>query len=361
MRIGEWFGFRHGPSFGAKRIVVGAWLIILLWGGLAAQESKDLKSALDFAVGRLKAGKFKNVRSFLVSQDGKTVLEEYFNGQDGNALHTLQSQTKSIVALLFGIAVDRGYVKDESVRVSEFFPEWEAGGDARKAALSVKDLLTMSAGMEWEEMLAADDPKNDNMNMFRSARYLDYVLARPMAQPPFSEFKYNSGCPMIVAGIIQKAAKMSLDAFAETHLFRPLGIQDYLWLKDSTGFPHAGGGLSLRPADMLKIGELVLDDGQWDGKAVVSKGWIGKATRPYFQTTFENSGYGYFWWTQELNVAKGRKTKVISARGAGGQYLYVVPEYRLVVSFTEENYSTPIVGPFILREAVLPALGRGRE
>ncbi len=345
-----------------KEFAAASVLIILLCSGLAAQEFtrefKDLKSALDHSVGEIKAGTFKNVHSFLVSQNGKTVLEEYFDGQDKNALHTLQSQTKSVVALLFGIAVDRGYIKDEHTPVGRFFPEFAAKGDSLKAAVTVRDLLTMSAGMAWEEMLPPDDPHNDNMNMFRSPSYVDYVLARPMAKPPFSEFKYNSGCPMIVAGIIQKAAKRSLDKFAEEALFGPLGIRDYRWLKDSTGMPHAGGGLNLRPSDMLKIGELVLNEGRWNDQQIVSKGWIEKATRSYFETSFGHSGYGYFWWTEELEAAPGRKTKVISARGAGGQYMYIVPEYHMVVSFTERNYATPTVGAFILGKIILPTLGR---
>jgi len=333
-------------------------VIILFSGLLAAQPSGELKSALDLSVGRLKDGTFNNVHSLLVSQNGKTILEEYFNGKEKNSLHTLQSQTKSVVALLCGIAIDRGFIENENVPVIKFFPESIAKSDALKASMTIKDVLTMSAGLKWEEMLPPDDPNNDNMNMFRGSRYLDYVLARPMAKPPFTEFKYNSGCPMIIAGIIQKTANMSLDKFAETYLFGPLGIKDYRWRKDATGMPHAGGGLDLKPSDMLKIGELVLNQGQWNGKTIVSKAWIEKAMRSYFKTTFSDSGFGYFWWSQELNVAKGRTTKVLSARGAGGQWLFVVPEFRLVVSFTEGNLTTPIVGPYIVREYILPALGK---
>jgi CubicO group peptidase (beta-lactamase class C family) len=344
-----------------RRAALGLALPLLLAGFAAAQPSAELRSALDFSVKKLRGGSFKNVHSYIVSLEGTTILEEYFNGHAQDGRHILQSQTKSVVALLCGIAIDRGFIESEAVPVMKFFPEAFDKSDALRSSLTIREVLTMSAGLKWEEMLPPDDPGNDNMNMFRGDRYLDYVLARPMDKPPFSEFKYNSGCPMIIAGIIQKAARLSLDKFAETYLFGPLGITDYEWLKDSTGLPHAGGGLSLRPSDMLKIGELVLNEGQWNGKTVVSKEWIAKATRPYFATEFGGAGFGYFWWIQDMKIDGDRTTTVISARGAGGQNMFVVPEFRLVVSFTEGNYTTPLVGPMILREGILPALAKARK
>lgn len=299
---------------------------------------------------------FKNVESLIIYFQGKIIFEKYYHGYPKDSLHQLQSQTKSIVSLLMGIAVDHGFIKDENVPVSAYFPEYFGTGANLRSRLGIKDLLTMSSGFEWEEMIPLDDPKNDNINMYRSNNWLKYALTRSMSREPFSEFKYNSGCPMIVAGIIEKSTKMKLGDFAEKYLFGPLGIEEYYWLKDSTGFCHAGGGLFLKPRDMLKIGTVVLNKGKWDNSQIVSENWIKRATQSYFRTSFDNSGYGYFWWVREMLNDEKKSKKVISAEGAGGQNLYIFDDNGMVVAFTERNYRTPQVGPIFIKETILKIL-----
>lgn len=206
---------------------------------------------------------FRNVESLIVSYDGQTRFEKYYNGIRRDSLHNIQSQTKSIVSLLLGIAIDKGFVQSEEDLVSSYFPKYFSPAGSIKSELRIKDLLTMSAGFEWEEMIPLDDPENDNINMFNSGDYLKYILSKPVSDSLYGIFRYNSGCPMIIAGIIEKAVKMRLDRFAELYLFNPLEIADYGWIKDSTGFCHAGGGLYLKPADIVKIGHLVMNRGTW--------------------------------------------------------------------------------------------------
>ena len=301
-------------------------------------------------------GLFKNLESFIVYSKGETIFEKYYNGASKDSVHQIQSQTKSIVALLLGIAIDKGYITSEDDPVARYFPDSFRKEDGMKSAVTIKDLLTMSAGFEWEEMLPLDDPKNDNMNMFRSGRWLRYALSRPMARKPFSEFKYNSGCPMIVAGIIENTTAASLDKFAEKYLFRPLGIVDYRWIKDSTGFCHAGGGLFIKPSDMVKIGILILNKGKYDNRQIVSENWLQKVSQPYFVTPLSSFSYGYFWWIKNMKISEEKTTKVLSAQGAGGQHLYVFPEYNLVVSVTEHNFGSSLVGPMIISNAIVPSL-----
>lgn len=299
---------------------------------------------------------FKNVESLIVFSDGGVRFEKYYNGYKKDSLHQIQSQTKSVVALLMGIAVDKGYISSENESVSKYFPEYFNNSDQLKSTVTIRDLLTMSAGFRWEEMIPMNDPGNDNMNMFRTGNWLSYALTRPMAIKPFTEFKYNSGCPMIAAGIIEKATKMKLDEFAVRNLFEPLKIKRYNWLKDSTGLCHAGGGLYLSPMDMMKIGIMVMDNGTWENKQIVSEDWIRKATTSYFPTSFDISTYGYFWWIREMKTGGGKTTLVISAEGAGGQKLHIFPEYQLIIAFTERNFTTPQVGPLFISESILPIL-----
>ena len=298
---------------------------------------------------------FKNVESVIIYSQDKIRFEKYYNGFDKDSLHHIQSQTKSILALLTGIAIDKGFIKSENDPVSLYFPEY-FNKDSLKSLVTIKDLLTMSAGFEWEELTPVNDRDNDNMKMFQSGDWLRYALESQMAVKPSTVFRYNSGCPMIVAGIVEKATRMKLDEFANRYLFIPLGINHYRWLKDSTGFCHAGGGLFLKPSDMMKIGIMVMDYGKWKGHELISEMWINKTLDSYLSTPFDSSTYGYFWWLRTKNINSGRSTRVVSAEGAGGQNLYIFPEYKLIVAFTEHNYNTPQVSQVFIRESILPLL-----
>lgn len=345
----------------SMRIIIAIVSSLLIAYNSFSQEIKNSK--LDSAI--LKADKiietdtrafFKNVESLIVYSNGEIIFEKYYNGFNKDSLHPIQSQTKSIVSLLIGIAIDKGYIKSESEFVSFYFPEYFKKDNELKSTVTIKDLLTMSAGFEWEEMIPFNDPKNDNTNMFNSGNWLKYALSRPMADKPFTEFKYNSGCPMIVAGIIEKAAKKKLDIFATKYLFEPLGISNYRWIKDSEGFCHAGGGLYLKPMDMLKIGLLVMNKGKWEDQQLISEVWINKSTSSYLTTSFDISTYGYFWWIREVEINGGKTTKEFTTEGAGGQKLYIFPEYKLIIAFTESNYITPQVNPLFIKESILPLL-----
>ena len=318
-----------------------------------------LDSAIIMADSLIKADKrvfFKNVESFIVWSDNKIKFEEYYNGFRRDSLHLIQSQTKSIVAILAGIAIDKGFIRGEESPVSEYFPEYFNADDKLKHVVKIKDLLTMSSGFLWEEMIPFDNPSNDNANMFRSGDWLKYALTRPMETDPGRTFKYNSGCPMIVAGIIEKATKMKLDDFAKQYLFEPLGIYEFSWIKDSTGFCHAGGGLSMLPYDVAKIGVLVMNKGKWNNVSVVSEEWISRLITPGFPTSFDIAEYGYFWWIRNHTIIDNKTARMISAEGAGGQKLYIFPEYSLVISFTERNYTTPQVSPLFIKESILTVL-----
>jgi CubicO group peptidase (beta-lactamase class C family) len=298
---------------------------------------------------------FKNVESLIVYNQGEIFFEKYYNGFNKDSLHHIQSQTKSVVALLMGIAIEKGFIKSENELVSTYFPESFNANDKLKSTVTIRDLLTMSAGFEWEELkIPFNDPKNDNANMFHSNSWLSYALNRSMACKPFSQFNYNSGCPIIVAGVIEKATKMRLDEFTKKYLFTPLGINNFEWIKDGTGLCHAGGGLHLKPADMLKIGIMVLNKGKWNGKQIVGEAWLKKCTTGYLPTAFDISSYGYFWWVRSIKLKNDKNITQISAEGAGGQKLYIFPDYNLIIAITERNYYIPQVGPMFIKESILP-------
>ena len=342
-----------------KILILSALILMTLNLKSQTLQVSDLDSAIIIADRLIETNPrvfFKNVESFIVCHDGKIRFEKYYHGIQKDSLHHIQSQTKSIVSLLLGIAIDKGFVPDENEPVKTYFPEYFDSPGSLKSELKIKDILTMTAGFKWEEMVPFDDPENDNINMFNSNDYLKYVLSKPLSDSLYGTFNYNSGCPMIIAGIIEKATKMRLDKFAELYLFKPLKISDYRWIKDSTGFCHAGGGLYLKPADFMKIGLMVLNGGQYEDRQVISANWIKKVSHPWSETNFETSLYGYFWWINKYSLCNNITVTVISAQGAGGQKLYIFPAYGLIVSFTERNYNTPQVSPIFIRESILPLM-----
>lgn len=343
-----------------KRIIAAVSTLLLVQSTFSQKiDNAKLDSAIlavDKIISTDKRAFFKNVESLIVYSQGVIKFEKYYNDFKKDSLHMIQSQTKSVVSLLMGIAIDKGYIKSENDPVSAYFPQYFNKDDNLKSSVTIRDLLTMSAGFDWEEMLPANDPKNANMNMFRSNKWLNYALTRPMAKKPFTEFKYNSGLPIIVAGIIEKATKMKLEEFAGKYLFEPLEIKYYRWQQDSTGFCHAGGGLSLKPIDMLKMGILILNNGRFNNQQLISALWIRKSTDSYLPTNFDTSTYGYFWWIREYNINGVKATRVITAEGAGGQKMYIFPEYQLIIAFTERNFSTPQVSPLFIKESILPLL-----
>jgi CubicO group peptidase (beta-lactamase class C family) len=298
----------------------------------------------------------QNLHSFLLVRNGKLVLESYFGGWERERIHELRSCSKSVNSLLIGIAIDRGFLDGVDHPVFDLFPQYAALEDAAKDGMQVEHLLTMSSGLEWDQTsFGNESERNDEGALERSDDWLGYVLSREMKGPPGEVFLYNSGCSALLAGIVKQTTGQHSDLLAERYLFGPLGIERYHWHKQQDGLCNAWAGLSLRPRDMAKIGQLMLDGGRWQGQQIVSQPWVERSTLALQSNGA--SGYGYQWWTAEMLV-NGRQIRVNSARGNGGQYIFIVPELQAVVVFTAGNYYPLNQGaPFsYLQQVVLPSL-----
>lgn len=297
--------------------------------GLDPERVRDL-------VMRIRRGDYGHITSLLIARNGNLAVEEYFDNFAGTTRHTMQSVTKSVTSLLIGIAADRGQVRIEDP-ATQFFPSYApiANLDARKAALTVGDLLTMRSGFDWSESIYEGSPLQ-RMNVC-GCDWLRWVLDWPMRDVPGTRWEYISGNTILLGGIIGAGSGRRMDVFANAELFGPLGTIDAIWargLPDS--LPHAGGGLYTRPREMIKLGQLVLDDGRWRGQQVVSSAWIRRSTTRVQSNAAVWSGhtfdYAYGWWLTSSNFGD-----VITAAGARGQWIFVVPSARLVVTMTGEN------------------------
>jgi len=336
---------------------------------VATPESTGLSSAtLCHLVQWLDGSKQNNVHAVVVVRHGALLFEHYFSGSDeqwGQAVgevafgpktkHDLRSATKSVVALVFGIAIDRGLIKSVDEPVLSFFPEYADLRTPEKDKITLRHLLTMSAGLEWHEVgVPALDPANSEIRMDNASDPYRFVLEQKVVAPPGRIWNYSSG----LAEVLKKATGESLDEWTRKSLFEPLGITDVAWFKYAHGSPIAAGGLRLRPRDLAKIGQLVLQRGAWNGAQLVSASWVDTAISRQINDPAAPS-YGYLFWLDRSPV-QGQQVNWAVGSGWGGQRLYIAPELDLVLLVNAGLYKRDdlmaVVPLTILNQYVLKAM-----
>jgi CubicO group peptidase (beta-lactamase class C family) len=296
-----------------------------------------------------------NVHAVIVVRHGKLVFEQYFPGYDepwgmgggrhefdATTKHDMRSVSKSVISLLVGIAIDRELIKSADEPVVKFFPDYSAVKSPGWDNVTLRHLLTMSSGMQWDENRAWKDPENDEPRLGSEADPYRYVLSKPIAVPPDTVWTYNGGGTDLLGNIIERVTGQSLEAFAREALFAPLGISDWEWMKYRNEHVASAVGLRLRPRDAAKIGQLVLNRGEWAGKQVVSAKWIEQSITPRFQAIGYFGGlfyYGQQWWMGRT-LSGDKDVKWIAAMGLGGQRIFIVPELDLVVVSTSGLYGS---------------------
>ncbi len=321
----------------------------------AAEPSPSVPQALAELEKRIRSGEIPNVHGVVVVRHGVTLAEWYFEGADARRdsgpigavkfgptmLHDVRSVTKSVVSVLFGIAMANGAIKNLDVAVLDFFPEYKDLQTAERRQITLRHLLSMTSGLRWDE---SSYPYTDRRNSETAMDVADdpprYALEQPLESLPGSQFRYNGGSVVLIAEVLSRATKMNLEDFARQALFAPLGIDQFEWYKDRRGVPYAASGLRLLPRDMAKIGRLMLEKGSAGGRQIVPEAWVKSSVSP--QALIGSDGecrfsYGYFWWllpTCAANPASGW----YAAIGNGGHRIFVLPEQELIVVMTAGLY-----------------------
>jgi CubicO group peptidase (beta-lactamase class C family) len=324
----------------------------------------DLGNRLDAA---LASDDYQGVHAVVLVRGGKLVYERYLTGDDEilgrrkigvvfgpDSLHDVRSISKSVVALLYGAALADGHVPATEAPVVEAFPEYgDLAKDPLRRAITVGHALSMTMGTEWSEELPYSDPRNSEREMYSAPDSLRYALDRPLVAKSGERWTYNGGTTALLGGMIARGTGQRLDAYARDTLFAPLGIEDFEWVTDYYRVPYAAAGLRLRPRDLAKLGQLVLQAGRWDGAQVVPAEWIAASTTPRAEAE-EGCGYGYQWWLCE--TVSG--VKVVEGAGYGGQELLILRDLDLVFASNAGKYGDQDAWKLawgLLEDVVIPA------
>lgn len=288
-------------------------------------------SALEATVQAVLEGRAGALHSLLVTRDSKLILEEYFHGWQREDLHPILSCTKSVASLLVGIAIDQGHLASPDLPVIDFFPSLVGQAGNGWDAVRIRHLLTMTMGIEWarHEVGSRHPPGVD--------RYAD-ILGRSISSPPGSRFEYVGRGVDLLSGILLDSTAIEVDSFAAENLFSPLRIHEWDWQDDRwQGHPDMSHGLKLRPRDMAKLGQLVLGQGSWQGRRLVSPEWIQESTSTHIPETPHQVQYGYLWWRVDPPPPEVDLGSISFANGIGSHFIAVVPEANMVLVATGGN------------------------
>ncbi|MEL6142518.1 MAG: serine hydrolase [Bacteroidota bacterium] len=293
----------------------------------------------------IKAGDYERITSVLVAKDGQLLFEKYYNGTDQNTLRNTRSVTKTMATLLTGIAIREGHIQSEQDKIFTYLPHKTPvkNPDPRKEDITLEDLLTMSSIMECDDDNVYSRGNEERMYLIED--WTGFFLGLPIRSYPFSPqpadrpygraFSYCTAGASTMAEIIQSAIGAKLDQFAKRHLFEPLGINNYQLHYTPEGVLNTAGGSEYRSRDLLKLIQMCLNKGKWEGQEIVPMEWLVKATTPKVNVG-EGVDYGYLFWLKSFGLEQKHPAYYMS--GNGGQKVLAIPALKLTVVITTTNY-----------------------
>ena len=314
---------KDGLKVGTLGVDGGNKELILKFAQEIAKESPDPKTS--------------KTDSLLISYKGKLVFESYYRRGRQNYPHYQMSITKSYTALAMGRAIQLGHLKMEDLDTPaiHFLTDIDPSKMVKGASqITLDHAMTMRSGIRLPEKKIRQLVKNQNQlkGQGQIQAYLQH--SRPIPAPP-REFKYQASDPSLTMQVLDAVVPGTAEDFIEAKFLGELGIQNYAWQPDTSGLPKSAAGSSLCSRDMVKIGQLVLNNGQWNGQQFLPADFIKRATDPLAYSNGENN-YGYFWWSNEPRV-NGKKYLCKAGRGAGGQYILIFPQLDLITVITAHN------------------------
>jgi CubicO group peptidase (beta-lactamase class C family) len=328
----------------------------------------DIEARLDRLIANKRAW---NLHGVVVARNDRLVLERYFEDEDeargrrigkvsftADTLHDMRSVSKSVVSLLYGIALEQGKVPPPEAPLFDSFPEYaDLRSTQGRDRLTLHHVLTMTMGTEWDEMsIPYSNPANSEIAMDRAPDRFRYILERRVVEEPGRRWTYCGGATALLARIIEKGTGKPLHAFAREALFDPLALGPTAWDEDAKGEAIAASGLRMVPRDLARIGMMMVAGGMAGDRRVVPAPWIARSTEPVVPVDFWR--FGYHWYIGDV-VFGSRRERCWGAFGNGGQRLWVLPSLQIAVAITAGNYNTTeqwIPPTRVLYEVVLASL-----
>lgn len=305
-------------------------------------------AALQQVAGKIRDQSWPGITSVLVVRRGALAHEAYFNSGGVDKLNDMRSASKTLTAMLLGVAIERGLVEGVAAPVYGFFAERKLGANAdpRHLKITLEDLLTMSSLWECND----DNPwsAGNEERMYVTEDWLGFALdlpikgfapwmPKPQDSPHGRAFSYCTAGSFVLGAVIEKASGQSLAAFAQAHLEQPLGIREVTWNRSPLGIGIGGGGTRYRSRDIARFGELLLRGGRWHGHQVLPARWVQEMLTVRVQAR-ENADYGYQIWRMPFAVGD-RQYPSWAMSGNGGNYVFIQPELELVVVITSSAYN----------------------
>jgi CubicO group peptidase (beta-lactamase class C family) len=362
-------------------------LVLLLYAPAIGQttDSDGLSTVAPAAVGisterlvqmeqAIKVGDFKKITSVLIARRGKVAYERYFDSDGVDGLRNTRSASKTITGMLIGAAIDRHLIPSANAHVLDYLQDKLPlrNPDLRKNEITIEDFLTMSSLLECDDENSFSRGNEERMYLVEDwAKFtLDLPIRgfpgwqpKPKDSPYGRSWSYCTAGPTTLGVVLERAAKRPVADFARDALFAPLGITFLKWQFQPLGPAMTGGGLELRSRDLLKLGQLYLDDGTWDGHQIISSQWVKESLRPHASAR-EDTDYGYLWWLQTFHCHT-RSLRSYGMYGTGGNKVFVFPDEALVIVITTTNYRVQGAGALTdkllvdyILEAVTPANAR---
>jgi len=327
------------------------------------------KPSIEAITSSVASGEFKKISSVIVSRDGKTLYEHYFNG-DAETRRNTRSATKTIAGILTGLAIADGKLAGVDATILPYLKQHLPlqNPDPRKKQITVEDLMTMSSALECHDENQYSRGNEERRYLTEDWGQLQLVLpirgnpgaiTKPSKSAYGRNFRYCTAGVTTLGEVLQSATGEKLQDYAQRRLFAPLGIEKPEWQFSPLGLAQAGGGLSLRSRDLLALGQLYLDGGKYAGNQLLSKSWVEQSTRaPASYAREKGVEYGYLWWLMQF-PANNTIWKSYAMNGNGGNTVQVFPEQRVVVVITTENYNERqphLLTIKLLTQKILPAL-----
>jgi CubicO group peptidase (beta-lactamase class C family) len=295
--------------------------------------------------------KFLFVRSMIIIKDGKMIFEAYTqNRNDRYAAMQIWSETKSFVSILTGVAIDKKRIYSVRDSIFKYLPEYKKYADEKKLGIKIEDCLTMRSGIDYDN----DGIEEDQIIAQEPNDLIRFMIERPLIHQPGTFTFYKNSDPQLISKVVSNAVGMDLVKYADSKLFKPLGIKNYYWSRNRDNTPYGGFGLWLSARDLAKFGQMILDNGVWRDNRIVSQAWIDSATT--IRTSEYGYGYGYYFWSDQ------KQNKYIWCWGHAGQYIFISREKNAVLVINSDQFAdkggTSIEEAFTLADKAFGAISK---